>query len=1111
MSITKEASFEGAIEAHLLANGWLKGSANDFDREHCIDFGHFFAFVESTQTTLFASLRKQHGAGLESAMREGLLKTLESQGMLEVIRHGFKFYGKLIKAAYLKPAHGLNPEVLALYAKNRCILTRQVKFDVDAESSVDLVLSLNGLPIVTAELKNHLTGQSTSHAIHQYKERNHKKKLFEFKKRALVHFAVDSDEAAMTTRLSGHQTAFLPFNRGHNGGAGNGPHPSGYKTGYLWHEVWARDSFLDLVGRFLHLEITEGEKPDGKKVTKERMIFPRYHQLQAVRRLEETARAEGAGNAYLIQHSAGSGKSNSIGWLTHRLANLHDDKDEKVFHSVIVVTDRKVLDKQLQDTIYQFDHAQGVVQRIDQHSSQLAQALVAGTQIIITTLQKFPFVTEKIAALPGRRYALIVDEAHSSQTGEASRHMKEALSAKSLEDAAVEEAGDDEDETADRVAEVARSRGRQKNLSFFAFTATPKAKTLEVFGRPDVEGKPRPFHVYTMRQAIEERFILDVLKGYTTYKAFYRLAKAGEEDPELDKGKASKAIARFMSFHPHNISQKTEVMIEHFRQKVRHKIGGKAKAMLVTSSRLHAVRYKVAFEKYLAEKGYTDIGVLVAFSGKVIDPDIPGSDLTEVGMNNGISEKGLPKKFAGDEYRLLLVANKYQTGFDQPLLHTMYVDKRLASVQAVQTLSRLNRMHPGKDDTFVLDFVNEASDIELAFQPYYEETTVSESADPHQLYDLQGKLDASQVYTSAEVESLCKVWYAPKATQTDLDQAELYRWLVPAVDRFGAMRDEDKDAFRGWLKSFVNLYAFLSQIMPFQDPDLEKRYTFARFLQMKLPRKNEGGPLQLDEEVTLRYYRLQQISQGDIVLKIGEPEDLKGPTDVGTRTAKSERKRLSEIIEVLNERFGTDFKESDQLFFEQIVAESTSDPVVVERALANELDNFALAMRASLEGKMIDREEKNAKIVERYLNEKDFQDATFTLLMRRIFDEIRVKAAMAGAPPPDSTEEELRQLVVRAVAAAKDNREIEATDLLVDRIDELLLSSDFDRARRLLGEVDPAVFPPSVAAALLAVSAPARTELGQARVTFVDRCKAALKSPWKLDTADAKAMKRRLQ
>jgi type I restriction enzyme R subunit len=715
--------------------------------------------VQETQPEAWTELRKHHQANLEASLLDTLVKALDARGTLDVLRHGFKFFGKKLDCAYFKPAHGMNPEILAKYAKNRLVVIRQVRFIEGGDQSVDVVLFVNGFPIATAELKNQLTNQTVQDAVLQYRQRDAHHPLFRFKTRALVHFAVDPDLVYMATKLAGDGTFFLPFNRGAGSGAGNPEHPSGYRTAYLWEEVWQRDSFLDILGRFAHLQVEEQKKPDGTTTTRESVIFPRYHQLDVVRRLEAAARRDGAGKSYLVQHSAGSGKSNSIAWLAHRLSSLHDEKDGRVFDSVVVVTDRKVLDQQLQENIYQFEHKQGVVEKIDENSQQLADALSSGTPIIITTLQKFPFVTEKIGKLPSRRYALIVDEAHSSQTGEAARHMKEVLAAKTLEDA--EQQDDDEDETSeDHVLRVMASRGKQKNLSFFAFTATPKAKTLEVFGERDAEGKPTPFHLYSMRQAIEEGFILDVLKNYTTYKAFYRLIKAVEADPKVNKKQATSQLARFMSLHPHNIAQKTEVMVEHFRAKVRHKIGGKAKAMVVTSSRLHAVRYKQAFDKYISERGY-DIGVLVAFSGVVKDPDFDEIELTEVGMNRGIKEKELPGKFDSDQYQVLLVANKYQTGFDQPLLHTMYVDKRLSGVQAVQTLSRLNRMAPGKEDTFVLDFVNKAEEIQNSFQPYYEQTVVAESADPHQLYELQHRLEAMQVFWAQEVEAFCRYFYAP--------------------------------------------------------------------------------------------------------------------------------------------------------------------------------------------------------------------------------------------------------------------------------------------------------------------------------------------------------------
>jgi type I restriction enzyme R subunit len=999
MPKTKERHFEDAIEHHLVTSGgWTKGSPGDFDRKTALVSKDFFAFVEATQRETWTELRKHHQSGLEAAVLDTLVKTLDSHGSLDVLRHGFKFFGKKIDCAYFKPAHGMNPDILAKYAENRLVVTRQVRFIEDGDQSVDLVLFLNGFPIATAELKNPLTNQTVQDAVAQYRRRDPRHALFRFKTRTLVHFAVDPDLVYMTTKLAGDGTFFLPFNRGNQGGAGNPPdHPSGYRTGYLWQEVWQRDSFLDILGRFAHLAVEE-TKVDGKTVTKEAIVYPRYHQLDAVRKLEAAARADGAGNSYLVQHSAGSGKSNSIAWLAHRLSSLHNDKDQRVFDAVVVVTDRRVLDQQLQANIYEFEHKQGVVQKIDENSQQLADALTSGTPIVITTLQKFPFVTEKIGKLPNRKYALIVDEAHSSQTGEGARHMKEVLAARSLEDAEEEESQDDED-SEDRLVKVMASRGKQKNLSFFAFTATPKAKTLEIFGHRDADGKPIPFHLYSMRQAIEEGFILDVLKNYTTYKAFYRLVKAIEDDPEVNKKQATSQLARFMSLHPHNIAQKTQVMIEHYRAKVRHKIGGKAKAMVVTSSRLHAVRYKQAFDKYIAEQGYTDIGVLVAFSGVVQDPDSEGATHTEVGMNKGVKERELPEKFSTDQYQVLLVANKYQTGFDQPRLHTMYVDKRLSGVQAVQTLSRLNRMAPGKEETFVLDFVNDAEEIRRSFQPYYEQTVVAESADPHQLYELQHRLQSMQVFWATEVETFSKYFYAPKQKQTQSDQAEMYRALGPAVDRFRALDEDKQDEFRNALTGYVRLYSFLSQIMPFGDQDLEKLYSFARFLELELPRDDKKAPLDLDGDVALKYYRLDKIAEGSIVLSLAENVPLRGPTEVGTRKAKDEHVALSEIIEVLNERFGTEFTKADQLLFDQFIEEAKQDHEVVERAIANRLDNFELAMKPKVEELMIDRMDQNQEIVNRYLNDAAFQSVAFKAIVKQIYEQIR---RTSSAPPPAS-------------------------------------------------------------------------------------------------------------
>ncbi|MBZ4421582.1 type I restriction endonuclease subunit R [Myxococcus sp. RHSTA-1-4] len=991
MSVHTERAFEDAIEHHLLQHGWLKGNPSAFDRTLALDTAHLFAFFQATQPALWNELRTQHGASLEPAVTDALVKALDTQGALDVIRHGFKFYGKRLEVAAFQPVSGLNEDTLARYRANRLVVTRQVRPNPDSEESVDMVLFLNGLPVATLELKNPLTGQTVEHAIHQYKQRDWRLPLFSFKKRTLVHFAVDTELVAMTTRLAGKDTLFLPFNRGLNGGRGNPSHPSGHRTAYLWEEVLAPDSFMDLLARFLHLSVEEREV-GGKKVKKESLIFPRYHQLDAVRRLESAAR-EGAGKpqAFLIQHSAGSGKSNSIAWLAHRLASLHGAGDTRVFDSVVVITDRKVLDKQLQDTIYQFEHKRGVVERIEEDSAQLADALKRGVSIIITTLQKFPYVTEKVGQLPERRYAIIVDEAHSSQTGEAARNLKATLAPKSPGEPEPEDA--EEETYEDRIVQVMRSRGRQKNLSFFAFTATPKAKTLEVFGTKGPDGKPAPFLLYSMRQAIEEGFILDVLKGYTTYKTYYRLVKKGEEDPKVSAKQAAIQLARFAALHPHNLAQKAEVIVEHFRHKVRHRIGGRAKAMVVTSSRLHAVRYKQAFDAYLKDKGYTDVGVLVAFSGEVVDPDLPSVTFTEVGMNRGIREKELPERFDSDEFQVLLVANKYQTGFDQPLLHTLYVDKRLSGVQAVQTLSRLNRTHPGKEDTFVLDFVNDAEDIQHAFQPFYEQTTVAEAADPQQLYTLQHELDALGVYWREEVEAFARVFYAPKSKRAMGDHAELYRYLQPAVDRFRGLPEEQQERFRNGLSGYVRLYGFLSQVMPFADMDLEKLYAFGRALELKLPRAERGGALELDDEVALAWYRLDRLGTQDLVLMAGEPPvGLKGLTDVGTRRAEDKEVPLSELIQVLNERFGTDFKEADRLFFEEVVSQAKEDPEVRLRAEANAFDNFAISMRQKVEAAMVDRMERNEGIVSRFLNDPEFQELLSREIARRIYRELRPPA-----------------------------------------------------------------------------------------------------------------------
>lgn len=997
----RERAFEAAIEDCLLTRGgYAKADPDKFDRERAIDPTVFIPFVKDTQPETWQALEKLHGTNTQAVILDDLTKALDGQaGSLAVIRHGFKCFGKLIRVAFFAPAHSMNPDTERLYQANRVTLMRQLHYSTRHENSIDLTLSLNGIPVATAELKNPMSGQNVEHARHQYKaDRDPREKIFDFKKRTLVHFAVDPDQVYMTTRLDGNRTAFLPFNRGDGMGAGNPEIPGDYKTAYLWQQIWQRDSWLDILARFVHLQVEE-RTVAGKKIRKETLIFPRYHQLVAVRTMEADARCVGTGTNYLIQHSAGSGKSNSIAWLAHRLASLHNDRDDRVFDSVIVITDRLVLDRQLQDAIYQFDHKQGVVQKIDEDSTQLAEALKSGTPIIITTLQKFPFVTEKVGDLPDRKYAVIVDEAHSSQSGEAAAELKGVLAAESIKQKAKEEAQaqglpDYEEEILKTIAK----RGRQPNISFFAFTATPKYKTLEVFGRRGPDGKPLPFHLYSMRQAIEEGFILDVLRNYTTYKTYYRLVKSIEDDPHVVKSKAAKALARFMSLHPHNIAQKTEVMLEHFRTFTRHKIGGRAKAMVVTSSRLHAVRYKQEFDRHIAEKGYTDIKTLVAFSGTVEDPDAAGVSYTEPDMNREkdgkpIREKELPEKFAGPEYHVLIVAEKYQTGYDQPLLHTMYVDKRLDGVQAVQTLSRLNRTCPGKEDTFVLDFVNKEEDILEAFKPYYEQTAVGEQAEASQLYELQAKLDAEHVYHREELEAFSKVFFKNKATQSPSDHAMMNSLIDPAVGRFNALDEDAQEEFRGLLLTFRNLYSFLSQVIPFQDSDLEKLYTFTRFLLSKLPRRQSGPQYHFEDEVTLRFYRLQKISEGTIALAPGEAGVVSGPTSVGTGKNNETEVELSRLIDLINERMGTDFKPADELFFNQIREEAIADESLRQAATANTMENFRFVFEKALEGLFIDRMEQNEELFARYMNDPEFQKLVGEHLLRQVYTQIREEPA----------------------------------------------------------------------------------------------------------------------
>jgi type I restriction enzyme R subunit len=954
-AIHTEHAFENAIEDSLVdIGGYTKGNPADFDPSRALFPATLIAFFKSTQSEPWAKLAKLHGASIEAKIAALVAKELDLRGTLDVLRHGITDSGVKLRLAFFKPASGLNPEALALYGKNVLTVTRQVHFALKNPAlSLDLVLALNGVPVATAELKSPFTLQTVEHARRQYEtDRDPTEPLLRWKVRALIHFAVDPDLVFMTTRLAGKDTRFLPFNKGRGTGAGNPDNPNGYRTAYLWEQIWAKDNWLDIIARFVHVEKTT------KGVEKE-IVFPRFHQWDAVTKVLAHVGKRGVGENYLIEHSAGSGKSNSIAWLAHRLSGLHGVDDKPVFSSVIVITDRRVLDKQLQDNIYQFEHKQGVVEKIDTNSAKLSAALTSGKPIIITTIQKFPHVAG-VAGKSGRAFAVIVDEAHGSQTGESASKLKAVLAAASLEQAEEEEKDDSGDEIEDEVLKAIAERGRQPNLSFFAFTATPKKRTIELFGQPGADGKPTAFHLYSMRQAIEEGFILDVLENYTTYKTYYRFAKAVDDDPQVEKAKAKRAIARYASLHPHNLAQKTEVAVEHFRAHTRTKIGGRAKAMVVTRSRLHAVRYKQAFDAYLKDKDYTDIGVLVAFSGTVTDDNV---QFTEA-MLNKFPESELPEKFAASGFHILIVAEKYQTGFDQPLLHTMFVDKKLKGLRAVQTLSRLNRMCPGKVDTFVLDFENETTDILDGFAPYYEQPEIDEPTDPNQLYTLKTNLEAYQYYWKQEVEDFARTFFKPKAKQKKSDQGLLHAALNPAVTRFGDEPDEDRqDEFRALLVSYVRLYGFVSQIAVFGDPDLEKLYVFARLLRTKLPKRLGGGLIDLDDDVLLTYYRMDKTHEGAVALPVGETQVIKGASEVGTGKQKDDDlSALSKVIDLINERFGTDFAEGDRLLMEQALDDLSANTTLEAQARANTLENFRHAFDPAAIDALLNRNQRNGEI-----------------------------------------------------------------------------------------------------------------------------------------------------
>ncbi len=1003
-----ERAFETAIcEALVGAGGYsavkvgnAADRADDFSPDLALDTAELFAFIGATQEEEWDKVRASH-ASVDEAQRaftQRLAKELDSRGIVDVLRHGVVYAGREkaeFRLAYFRPASGLNADLEAKYRANRLTVTRQLPYDPSSTKTVDMGLFLNGIPVATAEIKNHLTGQSADDAKAQYRrDRDPRNALL---RRAIVHFALDTEQVFMTTRLAGDATRFLPFNRGDGDRAGN-PQREGYRTGYLWEDVWSRDAWLDLLARFVLTTTTDtGAGRSGAQVT----LFPRYHQWSAVLALVGHARQHGAGHSYLVQHSAGSGKSNTIAWLAHRLSSLHSADDRKVFDKVVVITDRLVLDRQLQETIYQFEHTHGVVEKIDHDSKQLADALAGErARIVITTIQKFPFVMRHVDELRSRRYAVIIDEAHSSQTGDSAKEMKKVLGGGTADPTAAEanllaaaEAAEaslvDEvpDPVQDLLAAEVDARGRQANMSFFAFTATPKGRTLELFGQRDDSGKYAPFHLYSMRQAIEEGFIHDVLANYVTYDTYFKIDKAITDDPELDKSRASAAIARFVSLHEHNLAQRADVIVNHFRTHVAPKIGGKAKAMVVTASRLHALRYKRALDKYCAEHGIGDVGVLCAFSGTLDDGlgDAGPGGVTEWTESkvNGFPESETPARFDTDDWQILVVAEKYQTGFDQPKLYAMYVDKTLTGLAAVQTLSRLNRTHPDKTGTFVLDFRNTVESIQESFAPWYVRTHAPPT-DPHLLYDTHAELGPFDVLRSDEIETMVGLLLA----DPEKNHQRIHTVMQPAVDRFHALDEPHQDEFRDVLTRFTRIYSFLSQVVSFTDVKLERDYLFCRRLAQLIMRESTAG-VDLGDSVELTHLRMEKSWSGDASLDVddGEVVTIYG---AGGRTTLPEEVPLSEVIARINERFGTNISDIDRLFTDQISDDIVGDEEVQMQALANDEQAFAVGFDKIWVGALTGRVAANERFAFELLDNDELQAALIDQYRPDIYRRARV-------------------------------------------------------------------------------------------------------------------------
>lgn len=972
---TSEKGLETIIENHLLAiSGYRQSYSADYDRDLCINKRLLFEFIKQTQPTAYDTIVKRG----ENKFIKRLADQIKAKGIIELLRKGIKDLDLQINLYYKNPASELNPNAQANYQANIFSVTRQLYYSLANSNSLDMVLLINGLPIITFELKNEYTGQNVKNAIRQYQnDRDPKEPLFAFG-RCMVHFAVDSNLVYMASELKGKDTFFLPFNKGLNDGAGNPVNPNGIKTDYLWKETLTKESLSNIVENYAQI-IEEKDEDTGK--VKRKLIFPRYHQIRSVIKLLTDAKTKGIGQRYLIQHSAGSGKSNSITWLAHQLVSLHNENSENIFDSIIVVTDRRILDKQIKDNIKQFGNPK-IVEAIDKTSTQLKQALKDGKKIIVTTVQKFPVVFKDAGDLPNYKFAIIIDEAHSSQSGETASQMNWVLSDKETPYGDEDKIHDPEPETSeDAINTMIEQRKMLKNASYFAFTATPKNKTLETFGTKTIEGKFEAFDAYTMKQAIEEEFILDVLKNYTTYQSYYKLNKAVEENPQFETHHANKKLRAYVESHQFSILEKSKVMIDHFNTEVAKQINRQAKAMVVCKSISNAIKYYTAFKQYLAEIN-SPYKAIVAFSGS---REIEGVDTDEAKLN-GFPSGDIPKEFKKKDYKFLIVANKFQTGFDQPLLHTMYVDKKLRDVQAVQTLSRLNRAYkPYKEDTFVLDFFNSTDEIKEAFEPFYTTTVLSEETDANKLNDLQDVLDNAQVYTVEDVHNFTNLYF------NNADRQELDPIIDACVANFKSELNEDAQIdFFVKAKSFFRTYAFLSKILSFKNAYWERLYWFVKFLMPKVkPKENEDLAKGILEAIDLDSYRLKRITTDNIGLQGGEEIEPTPPIMKGKK-GENEFNYLEEILNEFNKRFGTDWKEDDKRFIfltQQLPAEFAKDEKTMNAVKNSDKQNAKITSDKKVDELMQEVIFDYSDLYKKFTDETDFKRQVLDFVFDKIWQK----------------------------------------------------------------------------------------------------------------------------